>query len=100
MSVAVCTRWGSDPLAHGSYSHVAVGASGDDYEALAEPVGARVFFAGALHKRHPRARGLRPGVTQASPSRPRPPPVLSARFLQEIYPASAPLRSATPPVCW
>jgi hypothetical protein len=43
----VCTRWGSDFLSYGSYSNVAVEASGDDYDVLAESVGnGRLFFAG------------------------------------------------------
>lgn len=51
----VCTRWGSDPFSLGSYSNVAVGASGDDYEILGENVGdGRLFFAGeATTKRYP-----------------------------------------------
>ncbi|KAH9288473.1 hypothetical protein KI387_032590, partial [Taxus chinensis] len=51
----VCTRWGSDSFSLGSYSHVAVGASGDDYDILAESVGdGRVFFAGeATNRRYP-----------------------------------------------
>ncbi|KAI3734710.1 hypothetical protein L6452_14185 [Arctium lappa] len=51
----VCTRWGSDPLSLGSYSNVAVGASGDDYDILAESVGdGRLFFAGeATTRRYP-----------------------------------------------
>ncbi|MEK9164377.1 MAG: FAD-dependent oxidoreductase, partial [Chloroflexota bacterium] len=40
------TRWGSDPFAYGSYSHAAPGATEDDFAALAEPVGDRLFFAG------------------------------------------------------
>jgi lysine-specific histone demethylase 1 len=32
-----CTRWGSDPLARGSYSSVAVGAlGGEEYDIIAE----------------------------------------------------------------
>ncbi|KAK9699617.1 hypothetical protein RND81_08G185200 [Saponaria officinalis] len=51
----VCTRWGSDPFCLGSYSNVAVGASGDDYDILAENVGdGRLFFAGeATTRRYP-----------------------------------------------
>jgi monoamine oxidase len=41
------SRWNSDKFAYGSYSHIPVGASGKDYELLAEPVGSgRVLFAG------------------------------------------------------
>lgn len=51
----VCTRWGGDPFSLGSYSNVAVGASGDDYDILAESVGdGRLFFAGeATMRRYP-----------------------------------------------
>ena len=51
----VCTRWGSVPFSLGSYSNVAVGASGDDYDILAESVGdGRLFFAGeATTRRYP-----------------------------------------------
>ncbi|RZR70609.1 hypothetical protein BHM03_00000855 [Ensete ventricosum] len=51
----ICTRWGSDKFTYGSYSYVAVGSSGDDYDILAESVGdGRVFFAGeATNKRYP-----------------------------------------------
>ncbi|KAL4575236.1 hypothetical protein LXL04_022078 [Taraxacum kok-saghyz] len=51
----VCTRWGSDPFSLGSYSNVAVGSTGDDYDILAESVGdGRVFFAGeATTRRYP-----------------------------------------------
>ncbi|CAJ2628556.1 unnamed protein product [Trifolium pratense] len=43
---SICTRWGSDPLSYGSYSHVSVQSSGKDYDILAENVGNRLFFAG------------------------------------------------------
>lgn len=33
------TRWKNDPYARGSYSFVAVGASGNDYDLLAAPIG-------------------------------------------------------------
>lgn len=45
------TRWASDPFAYGSYSFIPVGASGTDYEALAQPVGATLFFAGEATNR-------------------------------------------------
>lgn len=52
---AACTRWGKDHFAYGSYSYVAVGSSGDDYDILAESVGdGRLFFAGeATSKQYP-----------------------------------------------
>ncbi|KAH9619559.1 hypothetical protein KSS87_012501 [Heliosperma pusillum] len=50
----VCTRWGSDPLSYGSYSHVRVGSTGFDYDILAENVGNRLFFAGeATTRKYP-----------------------------------------------
>jgi hypothetical protein len=46
LGVAV-SRWASDPFCRGSYSFVAVGASGDDYKALAAPLASgRLAFAG------------------------------------------------------
>ncbi|KAL6975376.1 Lysine-specific histone demethylase 1 2 [Sarracenia purpurea var. burkii] len=50
----ICTRWGSDPLSYGSYSHVRVRSSGSDYDILAESVGSRLFFAGeATNRQYP-----------------------------------------------
>ncbi|WP_067198704.1 flavin monoamine oxidase family protein [Microbacterium sp. XT11] len=40
------TRWGDDPFSRGSYSHVAVGASHRDHDALAGPVDGVLHFAG------------------------------------------------------
>ena len=40
------TRWAADPFARGSYSVVAPGASMQDLETLATPVGGSVFMAG------------------------------------------------------
>ena len=40
------TGWHADPFARGSYSHIAVGASPEDTNILAEPVGERLLFAG------------------------------------------------------
>ncbi len=48
------TRWGKDPFAFGAYSHIPPFASGEDYEALAEPVNDVLFFAGeATHREYP-----------------------------------------------
>ncbi|KAK9918934.1 hypothetical protein WJX75_008165 [Coccomyxa subellipsoidea] len=51
----VCTRWGADPMARGSYSSIAVGAlGGEEYDILQQSVAGRVFFAGeATTKKHP-----------------------------------------------
>ena len=43
---SIVTRWGTDQYARGSYSFLAVGSSPDDMEALGEPVGERLMFAG------------------------------------------------------
>ncbi|PIN00005.1 Amine oxidase [Handroanthus impetiginosus] len=43
---SICTRWGTDPFSYGSYSHVRVQSSGNDYDILAESVGDRLFFGG------------------------------------------------------
>jgi len=45
------TRWGKDPFSLGSYSHIPPFASGDDCDALAEPVGVVLFFAGEATSR-------------------------------------------------
>jgi monoamine oxidase len=51
---AIVTRWGSDPYSGGAYSYLPPGATPDDYDALAAPVGPRLFFAGeATHRQHP-----------------------------------------------
>ncbi|MCE7980276.1 MAG: FAD-binding protein [Caldilinea sp. CFX5] len=48
------TRWGSDPFAYGSYSHVPAGATSADRTTLAKPVGNRLYFAGeATHRQYP-----------------------------------------------
>jgi monoamine oxidase len=48
------SRWASDPLALGSYSHLGLGASGADRDALAMPVDNALFFAGeATHRDDP-----------------------------------------------
>lgn len=45
------TRWAADPFSGGSYSFIPPGAHGDDYDALAEPVADRIFFAGEATSR-------------------------------------------------
>ncbi|MBK9602031.1 MAG: FAD-dependent oxidoreductase [Anaerolineales bacterium] len=45
------TRWGRDPLAFGSYSHIPPFASGEDYDALFEPVDDVLYFAGEATSR-------------------------------------------------
>ncbi|MBF2028476.1 MAG: FAD-dependent oxidoreductase [Oscillatoriales cyanobacterium C42_A2020_001] len=45
------TRWTADPFAQGAYSFIAKGASPKDIEALAKPVGDRLFFAGEATSR-------------------------------------------------
>jgi len=47
----IITRWGKDPFAYGSYSHVPPFASGDDYEELFEPVEGVLYFAGEAASR-------------------------------------------------
>lgn len=43
----IATRWGKDPYALGSYSHLEVGpASKQDFQNLAQPLDNKVFFAG------------------------------------------------------
>lgn len=42
----VTTSWSTDPYARGSYTYVATGATPADLEALAAPVGDRLYFAG------------------------------------------------------
>ncbi|XP_062220338.1 lysine-specific histone demethylase 1 homolog 1-like [Phragmites australis] len=66
---AICTRWGTDRFTYGSYSYVAIGASGDDYDILAESVLDRVFFAGeATNRRYPATMhgALLSGYTEAA----------------------------------
>jgi hypothetical protein len=38
------TRWDSDPFAHGSYTHIATGATPEDCDILAALIGDRPFF--------------------------------------------------------
>lgn len=48
------SRWASDSCAKGSYSYVALGSSGEDYDQLSKPVARRILFAGEhTIKEHP-----------------------------------------------
>ena len=40
------THWTTNPYSLGSYAYIPVGASNNDFEVLAEPVGTRLLFAG------------------------------------------------------
>jgi len=46
------TAWSADPFSLGAYSNIPLGASLDDFDALAQPVGPRLFFAGEATSRH------------------------------------------------
>jgi hypothetical protein len=47
------TAWNTDPFSRGAYSYLAVGATPDDIDELAEPVDDVLFFAGeATHRHH------------------------------------------------
>lgn len=51
---AVMSRWSWNAVTRGSYSHIRPGGSADAFDALAEPVGERIFFAGeATIRSHP-----------------------------------------------
>ncbi|KRZ59289.1 Lysine-specific histone demethylase 1B [Trichinella nativa] len=45
------TRWGQDPDIGMAYSYICVGATGDDYDAMAETVKGKVHFAGEATSR-------------------------------------------------
>jgi polyamine oxidase len=42
----VTTNWINDPFSQGSYSYIPVGASGKDFDILAEAIDNKIFFAG------------------------------------------------------
>lgn len=46
------TRWAEDPFSLGSYSYIPLGASGHDYDILAEPIANKLFFAGEATNRY------------------------------------------------
>ena len=68
---SVVSDWGRNPYARGSYSFVAVGSSGRDYDELARPVGTRLFFAGEhTNGQHPATAtgAFLSGLREAQPS--------------------------------
>ncbi|CAF1003388.1 unnamed protein product [Adineta steineri] len=88
---SLVTRWKSDPFARGSYSYVAVGASGDDYDILSRPVECpgdrvpRLYFAGEHTNRNYPATvhgSLLSGLREARR--------IADAFLGSIYEVSAP----------
>lgn len=55
---AKVTQWASDEFSRGSYSYVAVGCTGQEYDTLALPVSRCVLFAGEhTCKEHPDSVG-------------------------------------------
>ncbi|XP_074344200.1 lysine-specific histone demethylase 1 homolog 3-like isoform X2 [Apium graveolens] len=65
---SVVTDWGRDPYSYGAYSYVAIGASGEDYDILGNPVENCLFFAGeATCKEHPDTVGgaMMSGIREA-----------------------------------
>ena len=42
----IVTRWQKDPFSRGSYSHVAVEATGEDYNLLVKLIDDTIYFAG------------------------------------------------------
>ena len=64
-SVALSTRWEGEPFSRGVYSHVAVGASAQDYDTMSEPCwDETLLFAGEV------GDPLRPIATHFDPFRP------------------------------
>lgn len=48
----VVTRWRADPWARGSYSYVAAGSSGNDYDLMAQPITPGPAIPGASQVTH------------------------------------------------
>ena len=46
------TRWFTDKYSRGSFSHIVVGGSGNDYDLLSCPINNKLFFAGEATNRH------------------------------------------------
>ena len=47
------TRWGKEEFSQMSYSYIKIGATGEDYDTLAEPHGHdKILFAGEATNRH------------------------------------------------
>lgn len=52
------TRWRADPWARGSYSYVAAGSSGNDYDLMAQPITPGPAIPGASQVRHAYAHSV------------------------------------------
>ncbi len=48
---ALVTRWSQDEFSRGSYSFIANGSTGDDYDTLAQPLYDKLFWAGEATSR-------------------------------------------------
>lgn len=56
MGQVIITRWYTEEFSRGAYSYLPPGASGEDYDELAAPVAARLFFAGRRSRLSPYGR--------------------------------------------
>ncbi|GBP14826.1 Lysine-specific histone demethylase 1A [Eumeta japonica] len=84
----VVTRWRADPYARGSYSFVAVGSSGTDYDLLAAPVSGQAAAAAAAAEAAAAeaAPGLaEDGAAQAPPPPPPPPPASKTPEMNTLF---------------
>lgn len=57
----VVTRWRADPWARGSYSYVAAGSSGNDYDLMAQPITPGPAIPGASQVSRKPATGIQFG---------------------------------------
>jgi lysine-specific histone demethylase 1 len=85
-SDSIVTRWSQEKFSRGSYSFVKVGASGADYDVMAEPIDHRVFFAGeATNRSYPAtvAGAYQSGLREAAR--------IYRTFVQEPQPLTQPI---------
>lgn len=66
----VVTRWRADPWARGSYSYVAAGSSGNDYDLMAQPITPGPAIPGASQVSPEMSRQLpKPAGSSSMPAR-------------------------------